>query len=171
MHTIGVAFGVPEPYAGVLRGWRERAGDPQAATVPPHITLLPPTEVDGAQFEAVRAHLGKVAARHRPFTVHLRGTGTFRPVSPVVFVAVAAGIAECELVAEDVRSGPLAVPVRFPYHPHVTVAQGLADDRLDAVYEGLGSFDTRFAVEHLTLYTHVSGEWLIHEEYRLNSGK
>ena len=171
MPTIGVAFGVPAPHAETLRAWRERVGDPQAATVPPHITLLPPTEVDGDQFEAARAHLAEVAARHRPFAVHLRGTGTFRPVSPVVFVAVAAGIAECELLAEDVRSGPLAVPARFPYHPHVTVAQNVPDDRLDAAYDGLGSFGARFGVDHFTLYTHAGGEWLIHEEYGLKSAK
>ena len=44
-----------------------------------------------------RAARGRAAPRRgvaetRAFTVHLRGTGTFRPVSPVVFVTVVEGI-------------------------------------------------------------------------------
>jgi hypothetical protein len=42
-----------------------------------------------------------------PFEVHLRGSATFRPVSPVVFVPLVRGISECERVEAQVRSGPL----------------------------------------------------------------
>ena len=41
--------------------------------------------------------------------MRLRGTGTFRPVSPVVFVNVAEGISRCELLADAVRRGPLEI--------------------------------------------------------------
>ena len=51
---------------------------------------------------AVEKHLEAVASAQRPFTVHLRGTGTFRPVTEVVFVTLAAGISECELLAEAI---------------------------------------------------------------------
>ena len=36
------------------------------------------------------------------------GTGTFRPVSPVVFVVLAEGAAECTALQEAVRTGPAA---------------------------------------------------------------
>ena len=36
-----------------------------------------------------------VAARRRPFRLTLRGTGTFRPVSPVVYLRVDEGWDEC----------------------------------------------------------------------------
>ena len=45
--------------------------------------------------------------------MHLSGTGTFSPVSEVVFVAVARGIGSCELLANDVRARP-ARPARWP---------------------------------------------------------
>ncbi len=67
--------------------------------------------------------------------MHLRGTGTFRPVSPVVFVTVAEGISGCEQLASSVRRGPLAADLQFPYHPHVTVAHHLDDDTLDRAFE------------------------------------
>src|SRR3712207_8607561 len=48
--------------------------------------------------------------------------------SDVVFVAVARGIGNCELLADDVRRGPLARSLTFPYHPHVTVAHDVPAD-------------------------------------------
>ena len=76
---IGIALQVPPPFGPQLQAARAGFGDPLAPHVPPHITLLGPTDV--ASLDPVVDHLATVAAAHRPFTVHLRGTGTFRPVS------------------------------------------------------------------------------------------
>lgn len=151
---IGVAIGVPEPYGSYLDDYRTRLGDPLAPDVPVHVTLLPPTEIDAAELPDVEAHLRDAAGGHRPFDLHLRGTGTFRPTTPVVFVAVAQGISECELLERDVRCGPLDRTLTYPYHPHVTVAHDVPDDRLDAAYEGLAGFDARFRVWGFTLFEH-----------------
>jgi 2'-5' RNA ligase len=158
--TIGVAIGIPEPWGSELDRHRAEARDPMATFIPSHITLMPPTEIDPADLDVVEEHLRAAAARHRPFDLHLRGTGTFRPVTDVVFVAVAAGISECELLEQDVRSGPLACERRFPYHPHVTVAHDLAGPLLDAAYERLSGFDARFRVWGFTLFEHgADGRW------------
>ena len=109
-HTIGVAIGVPEPYGAELTKWREDLGDPLALAIPPHVTLITPTDLDDSQLAEVVAHLEVVAAQQWPFEIQLRGTGSFRPVSPVVFVALAAGISDCERIESAVRSGPLAGP-------------------------------------------------------------
>src|SRR3954467_9593377 len=122
-HTVvGIVVPVPEPWSQLLVDWRSKGGDPQANLVPPHVTLLPPTEVPVADRPAITSHLAEVARCHPPFDMHLSGTGTFAPVSDVVFIAVARGIGNCELLANDVRTGPLARSLSFPYHPHVTVA-------------------------------------------------
>ena len=85
------------------------------------------------------------ARAQAPFTIHLRGTGTFRPISEVVFVALSQGISECELLAEAIRSAQgLQRDSRFPYHPHVTVAQDVPPAALDAVFEDLSQFSARF---------------------------
>jgi 2'-5' RNA ligase len=158
--TIGVAIGIPEPWAGQLTAVRKASGDPLAANVPAHITLLPPTQLTDAESAAVEEHLKEAASRHRPFELHLRGTGTFRPVTDVVFVAVATGISECELLEADIRRGPLRRELRFPYHPHVTVAHDVPTGALDIAYEGLSDFDARFAVPGFTLFEHGSdGRW------------
>jgi 2'-5' RNA ligase len=103
-----------------------------------------------------------------PFDIHLRGTGTFRPVSPVVFVTLAEGISHCELLADAVRQGPLAVDLDFPYHPHVTIAHHLDDPTLDRAFDELATFECRFAVDAFSLYVHdTEAGWQPTHEYGL----
>lgn len=157
---IGIAVTVPEPYGSELRASRGGYGDPLARSVPTHVTLLPPTPVGPEDLPAVKAHLDAVAASHRPFRILLRGTGTFRPVSPVVFVTLAEGIAGCERLERQVRSGPLAQELRFPYHPHVTVAHGLPEDVLDRAFGELSGYQAQFEVDRFHLYEHgPDGLW------------
>ena len=164
--VIGVAIAIPDPYGPELQRWRESFGDPLASAIPTHITLLPPTEVTVSLLPDIDKHLSAVAARHRPFPIRLRGTATFRPVSPVVFTALATGIAECERVERDVRSGPLARELRFPYHPHVTVAHDLSDDVLDRAFKELSDYDARFRAPGFSLYEHgTDGIWRRHRDY------
>lgn len=150
--NIGVAIAVPEPYAAQLRGWRERLGDPQARLVPAHVTLLPPTALTSARLPAVEEHLRVIAQAERSFELVLRGSGTFRPLSPVTFVPLAAGLSACERLAAKVRSGPLVRELKFTYHPHVTVAQDIDDVALDKAFEELASYEARFSATGFTLF-------------------
>jgi 2'-5' RNA ligase len=153
---IGVAIDIPEPWGSLLTRRRAEAGDPQAAYVPAHLTLLGPTEIEPDSLGAIDKHLAAVAAGQPPFTLHLRGTGTFRPLTEVVFVVVAAGISECEqLNAAIGGAGELRRETRFPYHPHVTVAQDVPSDALDKVYDDLAGFEARFEVDAFTLFSHT----------------
>lgn len=166
--TIGVAIDLPEPHHTALRTLRWAAGDPQAGAVPPHITLLPPTLIRTAALPQIEQHLGAVASRHAPFEIHLSGPGTFRPVSQVVFVQVAAGLARCERLEAQVRCGPLAGRSRFPYHPHVTVAHDVADSALDAAYESVRAYDGRFTVREMTMFEQdAGGVWHARMQFEL----
>jgi 2'-5' RNA ligase len=166
--VLGIVVPLPEPLAQLLVDWRSKVGDPQANVVPPHVTLLPPTEVPVADRAAISAHLAEVAQAHPPFDMHLAGTGTFSPVSDVVFVAVARGIGNCELIANDVRQGPLARILSFPYHPHVTVAHDVPPDMLELAYSGLSDLSAEFRVDHFTEFEQTAGgAWAIAREYPL----
>lgn len=151
---IGVAITVPEPYGSALQHARARFGDPLAGDIPPHITLLGPTVVQPDELTVISAHLARVAATTRPFVFHLEGTGSFRPISPVVFVQVDDGAAECARLEAQVRSGPLAQDLRFDYHPHVTVAHEVPDAALDRAYVEMAEFDARFVVSGFQFYEH-----------------
>ncbi len=152
--TIGVAIAVPDPWGAELQDYRTALGDDTAHGIPTHITLMPPFAVAADAVRDVERHLAEASAANREFQIHLRGTGTFRPVSPVVFITVAEGISACEQLAGAVRSGPLGADLTFPYHPHVTVAHHLPDERLDQAFEEMASFDCEFAVDRFSLYVH-----------------
>ena len=153
MPTIGVAVAIPEPWATELQDYRRSVGDTTAAMIPTHITLVPPTDV-GEDLSTIEDHLTEAAAEVRAFPVHLRGTGTFRPVSPVVFVTLVEGISQCEQLADAVRRGPLDIDLDFPYHPHVTVAHHLSDGPLDQAFAELAGFECEFRVDEFHLYVH-----------------
>ncbi|MFF8771637.1 2'-5' RNA ligase family protein [Kitasatospora sp. NPDC015120] len=141
-----MSVSVPDPYGTAIQDARAGHGDPLARSIPTHVTLLPPTDVPAEALPKIEEHLAAVAAAHRPFRMVLRGSGSFRPVSPVVFVRVEEGEQECRLLEADIRSGPLARELAFPYHPHVTVAHGLTDDVLDQALEQARSFHAAFTV-------------------------
>ncbi len=155
MATIGVAVAIPEPWASELQDYRTSVGDTTASMIPTHITLVPPTEVAG-ELQVIEAHLDSAAATVDSFSVHLRGTGTFRPISPVVFVSLVKGISQCEQLADAIRRGPLMTDLTYPYHPHVTVAHDLPDQQLDRAFEELAAFDCEFQVTDFYLYVHDS---------------
>jgi 2'-5' RNA ligase len=166
---IGVAIDIPEPWGSMLTRRRREAGDPQAAYTPAHVTLLGPTEVATDTLPAVEKHLESLATAQQPFTIHLRGTGTFRPITEVVFVTLAMGISECELLAEAITAADgVRRDSRFPYHPHVTVAQDVPSEALDAVFDDLADFSARFHVGSFTLFSHGGeGPWRPRRDFPL----
>ncbi len=170
MPTIGVAVAIPEPWATELQDYRTAVGDATASKIPTHITLVPPTEVTD-DLALLEKHLAEAATSVPSFRVHLRGTGTFRPVSPVVFVSLVEGISQCEQLAAAVRQGPLAVDLAFPYHPHVTIAHHLDDDQLDQAFDELAAFDCAFDVDDFHLYVHDAElGWQASRDFTLGGG-
>ena len=156
--VIGVAIALPSHYAAQVRAVREAAGDPLAEVVPPHITLLPPTAVDVDSLDEVMRHLRDVAAGTSPFEVRLDEVGTFRPVSPVVYLGLRSGAEECDRLQMRVRHrrGPLARSLSFPFHPHVTLAHDIAEDGLDTAARKGADLTMDFTVTKLHLYRHRS---------------
>lgn len=166
--TIGVAIAIPEPHGQELQQVREGYGDPLARSIPSHVTLLPPTEVDADSLDGIEGHLREIAESEQPFEIHLRGTGTFHPVSPVVFISVASGISTCERLQSRVRSGPLARDLSFPYHPHVTIAHDLPGEVLQRAFDEMSSYDVRFSAWGFSLYEHgPDGVWRPQRDFPL----
>ncbi|HET6818482.1 MAG TPA: 2'-5' RNA ligase family protein [Mycobacteriales bacterium] len=169
--SIGVAIGLPEPFNSELQRWRERLGDPNAARIPPHVTLLPPTEVPSDSLPDIEEHLRVVAMGEQDFDIRLRGSATFRPVSPVVFVPLVQGISECERLEAKVREGPLHRDIRFPYHPHVTVAHDLPADALDDAFAALGTYEADFRVHGFSLFEQdTDGTWRPQRDFVFGGG-
>jgi 2'-5' RNA ligase len=166
--TIGVAIAVPDPWGAQLQEYRTALGDLRAGGIPTHVTLLPPHRVDRADQPVIEKHLAEASAGTHPFAIHLRGTGTFRPVSPVVFVTLAEGISACEELAAAVERGPLEAEREFPYHPHVTVAHHLPDEFLDRAFDEMAGFECDFVVDRFSLYVHDERDgWVPTRDFHL----
>lgn len=151
---IGISIEIPDPMASELQNARRAFGDPLADAIPPHITLVGPTVISQAEFDEVDKHIAQVCAQVEPFTVHLRGSATFRPVSPVVFIQVVAGISACEKLEQLLRTGVLHQETKFNYHPHVTVAHNIDDDLLDQAFNKMSFYEAEFPVGNVHLYEH-----------------
>jgi len=165
---VGVVIGVPEPMASELEQWRASFGDPLAAVIPPHITLVTTTPV--ADWQAATEHVREVARGQAPFTVTMRGTGTFRPVSPVVYLNVSDGFDACVRLHHKLQSGPLARDLEFDFHPHVTVAHDVSQASMDAAEAQLADYAATFTVSSMGLYEHdQSGVWILREELSFDS--
>jgi 2'-5' RNA ligase len=150
--VIGVSVAIPEPWAGEIQDLRAAYGDPLARSIPTHVTLLPPTELPAEALPRIGEHLRRVAAGQSPFRMQLRGSGTFRPVSPVTYIRVDAGLRECRVLEAAVRAGPLARELAFPYHPHITVGHGLPDGVLARAERELRGYRAEFTVTAFSLY-------------------
>jgi 2'-5' RNA ligase len=150
--TIGVSIPIPAPEGEYLQRCRADFGDPAGQRIPAHITLVPPTPVPGATYPAFVDHCAAVTVARAPFEVVLRGTGTFRPVSDVVFIQVAQGVSDCERLETALRGGPVRRDLDFYYHPHVTVAHNVPPPALDRAFNELAAYTTSFTVDAIHLY-------------------
>jgi len=161
--SLGVILGFPPGIAEELQRWRASFGDPMATVIPAHITLVTTTPTD--DWEAARDHVREVARTQAPFMVTIAGTGSFRPVSPVVFINVAEGFEECVELHEKLQTGPLARDLPFAYHPHVTIAHDVAPESLDEAETVLKDYRATFPVVSMGLYEHdTNGIWQLREE-------
>ncbi|WP_153505270.1 2'-5' RNA ligase family protein [Cumulibacter manganitolerans] len=169
--TVGLSIPMPAPYDAVLQEWRRRSGDPMAELVMPHVTLVPPTPVAEEALDRVLSTLRERCTGLTSFPLRLRGTGTFRPISDVVFVAVADGISHCEVLAERLRTDELRPQLEYPYHPHVTVAQNVPTEALDAVFDGLEDFRADIVVDEVWAHRqNDDGSWTPLTSFALAEG-
>lgn len=161
--SVGVILGFPPEVAAELQRWRASFGDPMAGIIPAHITLVTTTMTQ--DWEETRNHVRAVASRQQPFTVTIAGTGSFRPVSPVVFLNVADGFGQCVSLHQQLQAGPLERELPFAYHPHVTVAHDVAPESLDEAETMLKDYKATFPVASMGLYEHDdNGIWQLREE-------
>jgi 2'-5' RNA ligase len=161
--SVGVILGFPPDIAAELQRWRASFGDPMAGVIPAHITLV--TTTPTMDWEATRSHVREVARRQEPFTVTISGTGSFRPVSPVVFLNVEEGFEHCVNLHEQLQTGPLERDLPFAYHPHVTIAHDVAPESLDEAETVLKDYRVTFPVVSMGLYEHdINGIWQLREE-------
>ena len=95
-----------------------------------HVTLLPPRCLDASSAEAWVTVQG-VCESLPPFTVTLDDIAVF-PGTNVIYLAIGQGYSEFLSAHSSLCHGVLNNREAFPYHPHVTLAQGLEPEYVEA---------------------------------------
>lgn len=160
--SLGVIISLPPALSEQLSGWRARYAGKDAAVVPPHVTLISGRASDS--WDAAAAHVRQIAARAEPFTLALKGTGTFEPVSPVVFLNVVSGARECVELHEELLTGPVEHLLEFNFYPHLTVAHDLDADAMARAEAEMADFAAEFEVSSVGLFDYRGGTWALREE-------
>lgn len=163
--SLGVIISLPPALAAELSAWRAKYGGPEAAVVPPHITLVSGRASES--WEEAAAHVRAVAASGKPFRLSLRGTGSFAPLSSVVFLNVVQGNSECEQLHRQLVAGPVDHLLEFAFHPHLTVAHDLDEESMARALEEMVDFEADFDVSSIGLFDYLSGVWALREELPL----
>src|SRR4051794_5993276 len=85
---LAAALMVPSPWAAEIDGLRRACEDPMLSRVAPHITLVPPINVPETAMPEVLASLRRAAAGCRALNLVIGPPTTFRPITPLAYLAV-----------------------------------------------------------------------------------
>lgn len=134
--------------------------DPRA-----HVTVLPPRPLH-SEIRSTVERLADETGTSEPFDVALREVAVF-PKTNVLYLSLGSGERQLHALHENLNCGQLEYDGPFPFHPHVTVAQGLSEEELPAALERArelwASYDGPrvFTVETLSFVQNVAPEaWL-----------
>ena len=154
----GVVIRIPEPMGQELQDWRASFGGDGAGSAPAHITLMIADVHD--DWERLVQNVRDVVAQWRPFHVQISGTGTFRPLTPVVYLRIRRGRERCIALHRALRAHSIESASPFEYHPHVTLAHGATDVALDRAQSMLRTYSAGFLVDRVHLdQWDAGGSW------------
>ena len=98
-----------------------------------HVSVLPPRPL-AVEWQAASGQARALAEGWAPFEIELTGLRIF-PVTNVIYLEIGAGAADLRRMNAAMNSGALEFQEPFPYHPHVTLAQEIPPQEVQAVHE------------------------------------
>jgi 2'-5' RNA ligase len=149
---LGVALLLPSPVAEEVDGLRRAVGDRSLSRVPPHITLVPPVNVHQVDLPRALAVLrAAAAATPAPLTVTIGPPTSFLPANPVLYLPVGGHVDAVHALRGRVWESPLTRSLAWPFVPHVTLADGVARERLEAALMALVGYTATTVIHRVHL--------------------
>ena len=165
MRQTAITIDVPAAEPVVAR-WREQYDPPAVMGMPAHVTLLWPFV---PRCEAVVRELRSLFAARAAFDVEFASTARFP--GGVLYLAPEPAAPLRELTEAIFERWPEAPPFEGAYEdivPHLTVANGHADDVLDAVDAELrAGLPVATRVDEAQLYEFDGGRWGVTDRFAL----
>jgi 2'-5' RNA ligase/GNAT superfamily N-acetyltransferase len=148
-----VALLLDPPVAVEVEGLRRALGDTSLGAVGPHLTLVPPVNVRADEVvQAVDVIRHAAYDQSGPLQLGLGPVASFFPTSPVVYLALSGpSLGDLARLRRAVLAGPLLRPARWPWVPHVTLADSATDDRIASSLVALGSYAAELVVDRVVL--------------------
>jgi 2'-5' RNA ligase/GNAT superfamily N-acetyltransferase len=171
---LGVVLLVPQPMASQIDGLRRALGDDGLGRIEPHITLVPPVNVNERDLPQAFTVVRAAAATVAPLTLRLGPVDTFVPVNPVAYLRVggdAAVLADLDRLRLACLQGPLERRTDHDFVPHVTVADVLTEGRLGVVGDVLAGFAIDVTIDRVHVLAEQPGRlWRSVAEAPLGEG-
>jgi len=165
---VGVAIFPSKKLQDLANSFRKRY-DSHYSLIPPHITLKAAFDSDEQELPVIAQELGKIAAKHAPFTIEIKKISSFYPVNNVIYLKIEP-IPELETLFDEINSTPFGNPPEYAFVPHVTIGRDLSNSEHTDVYSQLRlqRFDHRETIDrfHL-LYQLENGIWTVYETFLL----
>ncbi|MCS7025923.1 MAG: 2'-5' RNA ligase family protein [Bryobacteraceae bacterium] len=154
---------IPDPLGKFLDELRLKlvpGCDPHA-----HVTLMPPRFLPSTE-ELAWQHILKHTSHVSAFDLEAKEIEVF-PTTNVVYIELGEGREKLMELHQILNSGALAFEEPFPYHPHITLAQGIPVESVPAIAEAARKLwaeapvSRRFPVERLTFVRNIGcNQWL-----------
>jgi 2'-5' RNA ligase len=172
VNSFSLVAYLPEPLASFIDALR-RDVQP-GCTARSHVTLLPPRPID-YPLEQACSEIEDVLLEEPPFDVELGRVSLF-PASKVIHLAISEGASKLTDLHRRLNKGCCTHQEVFFYHPHVTLGQGLAPDRVaDAAALATSRWQEyngprTFQLDRLTLVQNtIDNQWENLREFTLSA--
>lgn len=103
-----------------------------------HVTVLPPRSLQGP-VENAESELRQSAAQFHPFEIKLGSVEIFKSTQ-VIYIEVEQGERELREMHQQLNHGAVYFVEPYDFHPHITLAQNLAQDRVQEILKSARQF-------------------------------
>lgn len=159
--------------ANEIDGLRRAFGSSEIDRIVPHLTVLPPVNIDGGLVSLACAQIEEAVCGCDPIEIGLSGVETFAPDHHVIYFRVTGETDRLDWLREACNTGVLQTTSRRPYVAHVTL-RSHADPVLVAVAKRLlKDFTMSLTVDQLGILrideTSSDRRWVCVDEIVLGS--
>ncbi len=132
LNEYAVVIYVPEPLGLYLDNMRKELA-PWMAPGRSHVTVLQPRPLSSGVSE-VWEDICESASNFRAFEIDATSVEVFETTG-VLYLALDRGVSDLERMHRSLNANGASFPEPFPFHPHITLAQGVAEADHETVLE------------------------------------
>lgn len=163
INSFALVTYIPEPLGSYLNAIREELVP--NCNVYTHVTVLPPRPLQGS-VEGAWERIVREASETPSFDIEATRIEIF-PTTSVIYLGIGEGNEELHRMHSVLNHGELAFQEPYRYHPHITLAQEIPQDRVMEAFElarrrwAEFRHPRRFVLDHVTFVQNtLRNQWL-----------